>query len=134
MSSDLDVLVGTTIAEVNVSDGMNDIQFVTTNKQKFHFQCYGECCAYPFIETLENVKDIIGQEITEISADYKDIEEEYDGVTNCVFYTIKSLKGRCFIDFRVSHNGYYSGDLRLINQPYDNQYNKEPKWHPASDK
>lgn len=134
MSSDLDVLVGITIAEVNVSDGMNDIQFVTTNKQKFHFQCYGECCANPYIETLENVKDLIGQEITEVSADSKRLENNDYDVVDATFYTIKSLKGRCFIDFRVSHNGYYGGDLRLINQPYDNQFNKEPKWHPATDK
>lgn len=134
MSSDLDVLVGTTIAEVNVSDGMRDIQFVTTNKQKFHFECYAECCAYPFIETLENVKDLIGQEITQVSVDSKRLEDQGNNVVDATFYTIKSLKGRCFIDFRVSHNGYYGGDLRLINQPYVNQHNKEPKWHPASDK
>ena len=133
MSNDLEILIGKTILEINTSEGLNDIQFVTSDGDKFHFQCYGACCANAFISTLENTSNLIGQEITEVLAEDNSFEKSTNYVIDCVFYTIKSMKGRCFIDFRVEHNGYYGGDLRLILAPYDKKYNIEPIWESAKD-
>src|ERR1700735_534686 len=110
--ADIDILIGRTITEVVVAPDKESVEFVTPD-ERYYFEAYGDCCSDSWIESIEWLDNLIGEEV--ISCDEHCIREEADSSKNdyVKFYNIEIItkKGLCAIDFRNKSNGYYDGDL-----------------------
>jgi hypothetical protein len=130
--TELDVLIGKKVESVWLNEDSDHLLF-KTNGGDFCFYCVGECCSHSWIESIEDIESILGNEITEIvEHDISSGETEEHECLDVMNYDIKSLKGTCTIDFRNSSNGYYGGSLDKIENWHNVDFTKEVK--PKGDK
>jgi hypothetical protein len=128
----MDDLIGKKIINVYSDSDRIYLKFETDNGN-FYYECHGDCCASPYINSMQGLSDIIDQVVTEVLVEGADeIKNGSSDYTDVTFYTIKSLKGRLHIDFRVNHNGYYGGSLSKLDAPPTihlyNKPNAEVTW------
>ena len=110
----MEQLIGKTISGFNLDPDKCWIEFNTSDGEKLHYEAHAECCSYSWIESIEDLDNLIGETI--ISVDEKDIdgrqEEEHEWL-QVYNYDLNTCKGSCTIDFRNSSNGYYGGSLEF---------------------
>lgn len=108
-------LIGKTIFSISVGPEKEWIEFIITDGEKFHYDAFGDCCSSSWIESIEDIDNLIGE--TVISVDAKHIRRGEEGTYECLEvmnYDINTSKGACTIDFRNASNGYYGGYLEFI--------------------
>lgn len=86
-----------------------------------HGKPEGDCCAVAWIEHVEGAADLLRGQITRVPDlydDASDISEKTprddrhcDEALDQYMYTFTTTAGRCDIELRCSHNGYYGGWL-----------------------
>lgn len=110
-------LTGKKVLQI-LKDDTDTYLLFKTDQGDLCFETYGDCCARPYICSIEGSEDILNEVVTEVLQQSIDsLEHEGGYVTDIIFYTIKSTRGRLNIDFRVEHNGYYGGDLKSCDVP-----------------
>lgn len=103
-------LVGKTIRAIYMSQDDMAICFELMDGEKLYYRAYGDCCAHAYFYQWQNLEDIVGYPVTEVLEESVDSINEDGGVTDIMFYTIKTELGHAPFEFRISHNGYYGGN------------------------
>lgn len=89
----------------------NSLYFVT-DKGAFKGEPFGDCCARCYVQHVSGSEALSGATIQEIGAVGGAREEgTYGDVSDTWGHLITTNKGRCTIEMRVEHNGYYGGSL-----------------------
>jgi len=92
MLADLQGLVGKVVKKVSDARESNyQIIFDTEDNETFHFECNGGCYTPVWIESIEGVENLVGEEIISISAEEKMMPER---TINIIMVT---KKGTCSI-------------------------------------
>ena len=124
--TELFILVGRIILGVELIKGDDEFLRFDTPEGPVYFQVHGDCCSQSWVEHLTVPDDISGA--TVIGAEAKDLHDktidshpEHDCLQ---FYeeSVRTNKGDIIIEFRNSSNGYYGGDLLLV-EPIDQKKN-----------
>lgn len=110
----MEKIIGYIIKEIYDDDGLVFILEKDNKKYKAVYELYGDCCAYPYIESFDNKDWLINQEVISAEHFYLDSVGD-DDVIDYHRYEISSRKGTASIEFRVSHNGYYGGSINFIS-------------------
>ena len=108
-------LLNKTVYAIELSDDAEIIRF-TTDAGPAIYYCEADCCSVTWIDTLENVYAMLGAKVNAVEElETYDVDpgtrQEYDRVYG---YKLDTSKGTFKLIFRNSSNGYYGGDLRLI--------------------
>lgn len=117
--ADIDILVGRTITEVVIALDKESVEFVTPD-ERYYFEAHGDCCSNSWIESIEWLDNLIGEEVISCNEHYvrEDVPDDHPFSENdCLkFYNVEIItkKGICAIDFRNQSNGYYDGELYFI--------------------
>lgn len=80
---------------------------------------YGDCCANCYVQHVSGSEALVGATITrmediESNLSPEEAEEVSDyNVVDAWGHLLVTNKGRCSIEMRVSHNGYYGGSLNF---------------------
>lgn len=109
----LDDLIGKKINNVVLSEDKQEIVF-HTDTADYKYYAYAECCSCSWIENIEDLDSLIGQVVLKCEEKTIDREEADWDVTDIMSYDIYTEKGICKIDFRNESNGYYCGNLELV--------------------
>ncbi len=78
------------------------------------YEAYGDCCSSSYIESLDNQEIFKNARLLQvecISGEQKEIGEYFH---KWRFYKFKTDKGMCTLSFRNESNGYYDGELQLV--------------------
>ena len=116
MDDVLEVLVGSTVQELLLSQDATEMTFVT-DKGDFSFYCDADCCSESWINHINFVDALLGG--TVITTDAVDMhsalgvepEATRQEVDQVLLHRVTTDKGVCVIEFRNSSNGYYGGWL-----------------------
>ena len=116
-------LLGRTIESIAI-DKAKDKLTVRAGGLEFNYSVEGDCCSRSWIEHLEGVESVIGQEVTGV--EQLDMNENEDSKKHCercegsdvlkIYQVlIKTPKGTSTLEFRNDSNGYYGGCLIRLN-------------------
>lgn len=108
---DMKELVGKRVMAVLMSQDSMVIAFDLDDGTRMAWQAEGDCCSAPIFYQCEDFDLVVGEIVTRAyESEVVGISEDnYGDVVDATFYTIQTAKGRGTIEFRLSHNGYYSG-------------------------
>jgi hypothetical protein len=88
----------------------------------------GDCCAHCYIENVSDADALFDSEVLaveDLECNLSPAEEasqnDYN-VIDCWGHRIKTTKGICNIEMRVSHNGYYGGRLEVSSSDGHSNY------------
>ena len=124
--TELLVLKGRTILGVELLKGEDEYLRFDTPEGPVYFAVHGDCCSRSWVEHLTVPDDITGA--TVVGADVKDLHEktidDHPDLDCLQFYeeSVRTNKGDIIIEFRNSSNGYYGGELVLV-EPIDQKKN-----------
>ena len=113
------VLVGRYITDFEISEDRNDITFFLKNG-KLVLACGGDCCSTTWIESIDDSGALHGLVLSAEEVSMPDLgsvathfRPEVDEVQ---YYGLKvtTENGRCVIDYRNDSNGYYGGNLYVL--------------------
>lgn len=85
------------------------------------FRTEGDCCANAYFAGATGADALQGGMVIDTHVEDVGSKEngDYDTTDTC-FYTIATLKGRCTLELRTEHNGYYCGWINYCeNQTID---------------
>lgn len=121
-------LVGKTVDAVYYHAGNSVLAMVTADGEVHGFSAYGDCCANAYFEAPEQAgfDQIIGHEVTACDERGGGTFEGDDVANDVTFYSIKTARGVADVELRVSHNGYYGGDVAPTK--VDASGIKPPSW------
>lgn len=105
-----DRLVGKTIRAISMAVDDRAICFELMDGERLYYRAYGDCCANAYFYQWENLEDILGSPVTEVDESSVESKNQEGGVTDVIFYTIKTAHGYAPFEFRIDHNGYYGGN------------------------
>lgn len=122
--SDFDDFVGKTVTKLEIGDDGGFIRFTFSDGDVATYNAYGDCCSTTWINDLNGVKSLLGQEIIthergitddDDDDDDEDIEEEDDWGQVIQRYAerFRTASGYFDILYRNESNGYYGGSLEL---------------------
>lgn len=125
--TELCILKGRTILGVElIKDAGDEHLRFDTPEGPVYFEVYGDCCSRSWVEHLTVPDDIAGASV--IGADAKDLDDkaidDHPDLDCLQFYeeSVRTNKGDIIIEFRNSSNGYYGGELILV-EPIDQKKN-----------
>lgn len=88
-------------------------------KMYLHMLAYGDCCSRSWIESVNDIADLVGAEI--YSFERESSHSEWTDVGDKIdydFYKFKTSKGYVDVEMRNESNGYYTGYFEYQMQPY----------------
>jgi hypothetical protein len=134
----ISALIGRKINSAQINAEKNFV-VLDTNKGPLFLTWIGDCCAKCYLENVSGVEHLIGH--TVLSANNSDWtrigDEEYD-VLESMGTVLNTDRGTVNFETRVSHNGYYGGEISVSDdEPMDQYispaYEELPKLEPLSD-
>lgn len=115
----MDELLNETILDIFYDHSY--LKFYLKSNVTVVYELCGDCCAAPYIESFDNKDWLINEKVisTESYSSYptsiEEIQVELDSESiDYHRYEISTRKGTASIEFRVSHNGYYGGDIKFV--------------------
>ena len=127
-------LIGTKINGISVNDDQSILSF-DTDQGEVTYQAWGDCCSESWFADITGVSALLGATVAgveEVSLDGYNVNDgrcrqEEDSAYG---YKITTDKGYADIVFRNSSNGYYGGDIGLIdNRPQNGMKAITDDWH-----
>jgi hypothetical protein len=114
-------LLGETMDEVSISDGMDVMRLVSDDGVVYEFYHQQDCCEHvEIIDVIGDLDDLVGQpiymaeEVTYKDHDPDDVvnlEESWQESWTWTFYKFATVKGYVTVRWHGSSNGYYSEDV-----------------------
>lgn len=108
------VLVGKTITGAHLSE-IDDPRYdrehvvISTTDGLYVFGAQGDCCAHAYFAGATGTEALRGEVLAAEQSDGETETAEYGDETDHCFHTITTVRGRCTLELRTEHNGYYSG-------------------------
>jgi hypothetical protein len=119
-------LVGKTINAIYMNAEDTCICFEMKDGEKLYYVAEGDCCAHAYFYQHQDLDYILGSPVISVECETVEDPDAGDGdVVDIHFYVVKTMRGRATFEFRVSHNGYYSGWAKLGSA--DDMGQEEPK-------
>jgi hypothetical protein len=113
--SGLEKLVGRTILEARMDKGSGNLCLMLDGWQMVRLVPEGDCCANCFINGVSGADALQGGKVVSVEnapgIEPTQAEKDAAEVLDTWGHVITTDHGVCFIDMRVSHNGYYGGSL-----------------------
>src|SRR5690606_23843005 len=142
-------LIGKVVTAVYLADDGGAIRFDLEGGETLIVHAYGDCCSHSWIESIQGVEQLIGSPVvsvedlpmpdlgsnrgTEAPLNRYGHDEEEMAYYGC---KITTGKGYAVIDYRISSNGYYGGNLvwpgeRFYGDVFG-QNESEKHWQPVA--
>lgn len=100
-------LFGETIDKIFISEEKTSLLFITTKGDSYYAYTGGECCNNVYIEHMNDVSVLIGEEVLSITGVEESAEDSW-------LLTFCTAKGYCDVEVRnVTDDFAYSGSLTL---------------------
>lgn len=119
---ELEFLKGKEIKRFLVDENRHFFVFEVGNHEKYYFYVGGHCCSRGWLESVNNIEALVGHKIVNISAvassDIPGLDQE-DEHGQIYSLKISTDAGYVDIEFRHTHNGYYSIILEYIGKAKD---------------
>jgi hypothetical protein len=115
-------LLEETIQYIYMDEDNQCIAFINFHGNEFFvYEAVGECCSSSWIESINNVENLIDEEIIGIerkgeairSKNEEKSQDEDESREVAFGYTLKTIKGYIDIEFRNESNGYYGGEVKF---------------------
>ena len=114
-------LIGKKIIRLRISEDQMELAF-DTDQGEIAYQTYGDCCSETWFADITGVRSLIGGTVSaseEVDMDGYNVDDgrcrqDYDQAYG---WKITTDKGYADIVFRNSSNGYYGGDIELMQSP-----------------
>lgn len=108
------VLVGKTITGAYLSEIADSLYaethvVISTADGLYVFGAQGDCCANAYFAGATGTEALRGEVLATEQSDGPTETAEYGDETDHCFHAITTARGRCTIELRAEHNGYYSG-------------------------
>jgi hypothetical protein len=124
-----DELVGKTVTSIEFPN--NETLIFQTPHRPYRYKATADCCSESWVESMSDdrsvITDAVVQEIRTKEATQDGTRQEVDAVA---FVTIVTDKGYFDIEFRNSSNGYYGGNMDLVDETGQTDYDRHwLDWH-----
>lgn len=109
-----DVIKATHVASTSYTE--ESLNLTLSNGSKIEYRAIGECCSSSFIESIDDLsvlQDCTIFDVQIVEGESKDVDDY--SVHKWHFVKFKTSKGWATLSFRNESNGYYDGQLELIN-------------------
>ena len=95
------------------------ISFVLDDGERLVYSCEGDCCSYSFIQHINGLAALIGNEVLEEPDEPNEnaasvAEADADHELAVYFFTVRTAAGCFDIEMRNESNGYYGGSLIYV--------------------
>lgn len=122
-------LLNKTITNLYLNSAKDEGYIICSDKSIYRLECVGDCCSSAWIQHINGIENLLGNKIVKIDIkeqtqisdgskwyDKSDTESQimpYGCVIASGFYTFLTTKGFFDIELRISHNGYYGGQIEI---------------------
>lgn len=109
-----EVLVGKKVLSAKIN-AEKDMVVLETDSGTYYLSWDGECCSKCFIQHFNGADYLIGSTIASVEhSQWTTLKDNDDfNVLESMGTKIKTDKGYVDIETRLSHNGYYSGEIKI---------------------
>jgi hypothetical protein len=107
-------LLGKTLVKVIGKKGDGEIQFVTTEGEKFYMYHQQDCCESVLVEDIcGDMDDLVGSPIVQADEE-TNRDESLDYSMTWTFYRLATAKGQVVIRWLGTSNGFYSESVDFV--------------------
>ncbi len=119
-------LIGKIITGVYLSDDDTRIAFTTETGEALTYATGGDCCSESWFSDIIAIHDLLGNQVLEVEEKEEQAAEGTRQGYDIIYgYTLKTVQGRCDVNFRNSSNGYYGGSCYFTGAS-DEDYSAVP--------
>jgi hypothetical protein len=115
--TDFNHLVGQTVVELHTDPERVYLCFTLADGRRVVFVAEGDCCNDVWFNHITGVEALIGRTVLSTeNKEWVDVEATRQECEEAGFFTLCTERGRCDIEVRNSHNGYYGGSISYLGE------------------
>ena len=129
---EINELVGKTLRSIEYNEDTDELEFHTTDEERYLLFHDKDCCEYVYLEDIiGDLADLIGPPII-IAREDTNAEDpgklpDSDDSYTWTFYNIATIKGHVTLRWYGSSNGYYSESVDFVRFEHYNTFEEAKK-------
>ena len=137
-------LIGKYIHELWKSEDDDKLMFVVSdNRKKYYgtvedvvmYEAKADCCNRVWFESINGFSSLLGFRVNKVEEkEWTKLSTDDGEVLDAGFWTLSTSHGYVDFEVRNSHNGYYGGDIVLVDPRFHYVHLLNKKWKPVTSK